>query len=144
MSQSLIHSMFSVIQKMIHRTRTAYGYSDITYGSEVSNDWENYQQDILQGNTAVPDIWSALSSVVFEVLHRREFRCSIITAISKQLLVLVGFSYVDYCDLIQTGSDPVEVLASIEELINSWGSLMEVTGEALRTEKSWFYLVEYV
>ena len=38
----------------------------------------------------------------------------------------------------------MEVLSSMQELLNNWGSLMEVTGEALRTEKSCYYLVDYV
>ena len=31
-----------------------------------------------------------------------------------------------------------------KKLIESWGSLTEVTGGALRPDKSWWYLVEYV
>ena len=50
----------------------------------------------------------------------------------------------DDCDLFQVGRDPKEVLTSMKSLINSWGSLIEVTGGAIRTEKSWWYLVDYV
>ena len=50
----------------------------------------------------------------------------------------------DDCDLFQVGEDPKLVLKSMQELINSWGSLMEVTGGAIRTDKSWWYLVDYV
>ena len=136
--------MFSVIQKMIHRIRTAFGDSELTYGGESIGDWKNYPQGILQGNTAGPDIWSALSSVVFEILHKRGFGCEIISSISKQLLVLVGFAYVDDCDLMHKGRNPCEVLTSMQNLINSWGSLMEVTGGALCTDKSWYYLIDYI
>ena len=52
--------------------------------------------------------------------------------------------YVDDCDLFQSGEDPLLVLQSMQELINSWGELVEVTGGALRPDKSWWYLVEYV
>ena len=89
-------------------------------------------------------MWSALSSVVFEVLYKRGFGCKMITSISRQLLTFVGFAYIDDCDLVQTGSDPLIVLSSMQKLINSWGDLMEVTGEALRSDKSWYYLIEYV
>ena len=65
--------MFESIQKMIHMIRTAFGDSDITYGGEDIGDWENQPQGVLQGNTAGPDIWSALSSVIFNVLHSRGF-----------------------------------------------------------------------
>lgn len=32
----------------------------------------------------------------------------------------------------------------MQHLIQSWGSLMEVTGGALSVSKSWWYLIEYV
>ena len=66
-----------------------------------------------------------------------------VSSISKQLFTLIGFAYVDDCDLFQIGSDPISVLSSMQRLINSWGDLMEVTGGAIRTDKSWWYLVEY-
>ena len=55
----------------------------------------------------------------------------------------MGFSYVDDTDLFQTGASPIEVLTSMQELISSFGSLMEVTGAALAVDKSWYYLVDY-
>ena len=57
-------------------------------------------------------------------------------AISKELFKLVGFAYVDDSDLLQTGSDPIAMLASMQELINGWSSLIDVTGGALSVEKS--------
>ena len=56
----------------------------------------------------------------------------------------MGFAYVDDCDIKQIGSDPIDVVSSMGDPINSWGNLMEVTGGALRTDKSWYYLVDYV
>ena len=95
----------------------------------------------MQGNTSGPVIWSLLSSITFEVLHKRGFDVKYCTIISKNLFHLVGFSYVDYYDLIQSGSDLEEVLASMQGLINSWGSLIEVTVGALCVDKSWWYFI---
>ena len=36
------------------------------------------------------------------------------------------------------------VISSMQNLINSWGTFMEVTGGAIRTDKSWWYLIDYV
>ena len=66
------------------------------------------------------------------------------TSISRELFKLVGFAYVDDSDLMQMGSDPVEVLSSMQSLIKSWGELMDVTGGALSIEKSWWYMIEYI
>ena len=139
-----IHSMFESIQKMIHRIRTAFGDSDIMYRGEDIGDWVNKPQGVLQGNTAGSDIWSALSSVKFKLLHSRGFAENIVTAVSKQVLTLVGFVYVDDCGLIQSVNNPINVLAYMQSLINSWGSLMEVTGGAVRADKSWWYMIDYV
>ena len=139
-----IRSMFSSIQRMVHRIRSAFGDSELTYGGDDIGDWENYPQGVLQGNASGPTIWSLLSSIVFEVLHKRGFATKFCTSLSKQIFQLVGFAYVDDCDLVQVGTNPVEVLESMQQLINSWGSLMEVTGGALSVEKSWWYLVDFV
>ena len=47
----------------------------------------------------------------------------------------MGFAYVDDCDLIQIGNNPIKVFASMQELINSWGSIMEATGGLIRADK---------
>ena len=113
-------------------------------GVRIFETGKNKPQGVLQGNTAGPDIWSVLRSVIFNVLHSRGFSESLVLAISKQVFTLVGFAYMDECDLIQSGTNLIEVLLSIQSLINSWGNLMEVTGGAISTDKSWWYLIDYV
>lgn len=61
--------MLEFIQRAIHMILTASGDSGIIYGGEAIGDWKNKQQGVIQGNTADPGIWSALSSVIFDVLH---------------------------------------------------------------------------
>ena len=56
----------------------------------------------------------------------------------------MGYAYADDCDLFQVGDDPVEVLSSMQNLINSWGGLMKVTGAVVRADKCWWYLLDYV
>ena len=141
---SKIKSMFDSIQRMVHKTRTTYGDSAFEYGGDDIGPWENYPQGVLQGNAAGPTIWILVSSVIFEVLHKRGFAVQICTSVSKETFKLVGFSYVDDCDLIQSGLNPVEVLRSMQTLIANWSSLVEVTGGALSIDKSWWYLIDYV
>lgn len=127
---------------MIHRIRTAFGESEITYGGEELGDWQNHPQGVLQDNKARPDIWSVLSSAIFDILRDCEFGNKIMSAISKQIFTLVGFIYVDDCSLLQMGGDPITVLSSIQRLINSWGTFMEVPEGAIQTDKSWWYVIE--
>ena len=102
--------MFSTIQRMTHIIRTSFGDSDLTYGGEDIGDWENYPQGVLQGNTSGLAMWTIFSSVNFEILHKRGFATKHCTAISKQVFHLVGFAYIDDCDLVQSITDPIVVL----------------------------------
>ena len=99
---------------MIHIIIIVYGDSDITYGCELGN-WENWPQEVLQRNAAGPTIWAVLSAIIFNILHERGFKSNIISSISKQLFCIVGYAYVDDCDFIQVGDDPVEVLSSMQK-----------------------------
>ena len=74
-----------------------------------------------------PTIWTALSSVIFEVLHKRNVGIKCISFLSKKKGVLIGFAYVDNCDITQSGEKTLELMHYIQILINSWGSLMEDT-----------------
>ena len=146
-SHTKINSMFESIQKMTHRIRTLFGDSEITWGGDSLSpldDWKTYPQGVLQGNACGPTIWTLVSSIIFEILHKRGFAVEFCTAISKETFKLVGFAYVDDSDFIQTGTDPVVVLASMQKLINMWGSLIDVTGDGISVEKSWWYMVDYV
>ena len=71
-----------------------------TYGGDDIMDWQFTPKGVLQGNTSGPTIWSVLSSVIFEILHDKGFGVEFCSTISKQLFLLVGFSYVDDCDLM--------------------------------------------
>ena len=57
---------------------------------------------------------------------------------------MVGFVNIDDSDLIQSGNNSIEVLESMQALMNNWSSLMGVTGGSIGVEKSWWYLVEYI
>lgn len=87
--------MFESIQNMIHRVRTIFGDSDLTYGGNVLGEWENFAQGILQSNCSGPIVWAILSPVIFECLHSGSYSNFFFSALSKLLFVLVGFSYVD-------------------------------------------------
>ena len=136
--------MFASIQKMIYKIRTTFIDSDITFRREDIGNWENFPQGVLQGIASDPAIWSIISSVVFEILHRRGFAAEFCTSLSKECFLLVGFSYVDDCGLAQSGTIPKCVLSSMQELIKSWARFMEVAGGALSVNKTWWYLIKYV
>ena len=144
-SHKKIHSMFRSIQNMIHKVRTVFGDSEGTIGGEEDNDprWENEPQGMLQGNAAGPVVWAVLSSIIFKILRKKGYSDEFCSCLSKQLFELVGFAYVDDCDLIQSGDTPEEVKASMQNVMDEWADLMQVTGGALESKKSYWYLVDF-
>jgi len=125
----------------VHRVCMVFGESELTYGGDDYKNWLFTSQGVLQGNAAGPAIWYILSSIVFDVLHKNGHSDSFCSAISKQLFLLVGFTYVDdCCDLIQSGTtDPLTVAQSMQGVIQQWSDLMEVTGGALNSYPSKSY-----
>lgn len=90
-------------------------------------------------------MWSMLSSVISEYLHARGHSSFFCSAISRQLFVILGFMYVDDCDLFQCGTNPQEVIASMQSVISSWGSLVNVVGGAMdASDITWLYSIEFV
>ena len=142
--KSKVFSMFTSIQKMIHKIRTVYGDSDLTYGGEDIGDWENFPQGVLQGNASGPQIWSILSSIIFSILRKKGFGTKFCSCLSKSLFIMLGYSYVDDCDLLQAQENPTSTLQSMQEVINQWSELMEVTGGKIAADKSWWYLIDIV
>ena len=49
----------------------------------------------------------------------------------------------DDADLICSGEDALNVLANTQIRLDEWRSLMEVTGGAIETRKSYYYLIDY-
>jgi len=118
---------------MVHCIRTAFGDSKDTYGGDDIGIWEFEPQGILQGNASSPHIWTVVSSVVFNILRGKGHGSQFCTALSKEIFVLVGFSYVDDCDdLIQTGQDVGEVMTSMQQVVDSWTDQVEVTAQEER------------
>ena len=87
--------MLDSIQRIIHRIRTTYKESEISYGGDDIGKWENFPQRMLNGNDSETAIWTVLSSVIVDILHKRGFGFPFSSVIWKSILLLVEFSYGD-------------------------------------------------
>ena len=137
-----IQCMFSTVQRLVHRVRTAYGSSEGTFGGDT-HDFQNNPQGTGQGNGAAPAIWSILSSTIFQLLHKDGHSTEFCTALSKGLLKICGFSYVDDCDLITAGPEVAQVADDLQKVLTAWDRYMQVTGAAIAPDKCWWYLVDF-
>ena len=140
--QSDIANMFGTIQVMIHKVRTAFGDSNMTYAAD-NPDYLIPVQGTGQGNGAGPSVWSIICSTIFEILRKEGFSSVFCYALSRGLYHLSGFAYVDDCDLIHLGNDVDEVFDGLQRMLTLWDHLMEVTGAAIAPDKCWWYLVSF-
>jgi len=83
--------------------------------------WMDEPQGVLQGNAAGPTIWSTITSVIVKILGGKGFSKRFCSAISRNVFLIVCFTFVDDWDLIQSGQDPHEVAASMQMVIREWG-----------------------
>jgi len=95
-SPQVMVTIFATIQLMKFFLRTAYGDSATFYGGGLS---QYPFQGVCQGNGAGPAIWLALSLCLIHMIHQFGYPNQLTSAISLSSIILVGFIYVDDCDL---------------------------------------------
>ena len=57
---------------------------------------------ICQRNDSVLQIWSIISSIVFLVLFTQGFGINFVNPFTAEIAQLLGFSYIDDCNTIQS------------------------------------------
>ena len=140
-----VHSMFSTLQNIQYKTRTAYGDSTSTFGGFNKN-YTAKPQGAGQGNGAAPPIWVVVSSKMFELLKMKGLTNTLYTPVSKQEMDLTGFAYVDDSDLFvlsTEGEEPEKTLQKMQSLINEWEKAAKITGGAIEPKKCWWYFLSY-
>ena len=139
-----IQSMFSTLQQIQYKTRTAYGDSNKTFGG-VDTRFTSKPQGAGQGNGAAPPTWVVVSSKMFEILKKKGLSNHIYTPVTKEKLDLAGFAYVDDSDLfvLSTTENPETTKEKMQELLDAWEEASKVTGGALEPKKCWWYLLNY-
>jgi len=134
--------MVRTLHGMRHLIRTAFGDSKISQGRR---EWGEPIAGIGQGNGAGPQIWAAVSSLLFDILRSDGFFALLIGAISGQCRKLAGFAFVDDMDLIVTAVDNQAdtVATHMQAAVAKWEELLSITGGALVPEKCFWYSVDF-
>ena len=137
-------SFFSTLQDVKYQTQTVYGKSEATFGGTEAG-FTNKPQGAGQGNGAAAQMWTVVSTKMFEMLHSLGLANSISTPISGQDLVLIGFAYVDDSDLFaySTEQDRHATAKKMQRIIDSWEKSAKVTGGAIAPSKCWWYMLDF-
>ena len=98
--------MLDTIQRVSQKVRIAYGDHNLTHGKDrIPEEFRHFVMIIYQGNACEPQIWSIISSIVFSSLCTQGFSIHFINSFKTEIAQLVGFIYVDDCDMIQSDDD---------------------------------------
>jgi hypothetical protein len=118
----------------IHRVRTAFGDSDLSYGG---SGWIKPLHGIGHGNGGGPPIWAVISSTLLDILCSKGLGLKMISPITLMLLEFVGYSFVDDTDIVQSdGSTAASTIQKLQDAVDTWEGCLKITGGALGPEKS--------
>ena len=135
--------MIDTIQDMDHYIRTAFGDSEDAYRRGPR---DPPPQGMLQGNGAGPAGWSAISTVIINVMKSQGFGYNDWSLIRRKAIEIVCFAFVDDTDLIHVNHDlsvpRTQLIQESQSALDMWEGLIRATGGDLAPEKSYWYLVE--
>ena len=135
-----IKGMFLTLSQMKHKIQTGYGVSKKYY---KANKNRIPIQGIGQGNAMGPIGWGVISSPLFETMRKAGFGTEFIMSISKTLISLTGYGFVDNVDIIQTNKNENKLIEQAEEATKMWEGCLKATGRALSIEKSFWYGIAF-
>jgi hypothetical protein len=141
--------------QMEHHVCTGFGVSDKTYGSTT----EKLLYGIVQGRCASPILWALINQLLLAALGEK-FTCIPLVAIDgEEEHIRPGDSFVDDTTMGTTNDDselePVShiisnltsseetLIAKMEEIIQFFLDLLQVTGGDLAPEKCVWYLISH-
>jgi hypothetical protein len=139
-----IFAMLRPIQRMKYFLRTAFGDSETFFSSL---DQVLSFQGSCQGNKGSPAFWLAVSAFLVAMLHRLGHFAQIISAMSRSVLQVVGFLFVDDTDLMTVATSKSEsaehVTMRMQAAVNAWHGGLRASGGALKPDKCSWGLVSF-
>jgi len=100
---------------------------------------------IRQGNGAGPQIWAAVSTPLFKILHEEGFVTTFICTLSKIQCHMAGFAFVNDTDLIvmDITNNKQAVTNKMQQSLQLWHGLLKATGGELVPDKCFLYLIDF-
>jgi len=130
--ETAIEALIVTIQKMVHKVRTTYGESAVTYCGNLPS---RPNQGIPQGNGMGPPGWSVISSPCLELLRSKNFGARFQTPMSKKLIAFVGYCYVDDTDQVKMekyeGENIDDIIQRMQQAVDIWETSITLTGGAI-------------
>jgi len=134
------------LQSMKFFQRTGFGDSKTFFGGLRH---EPYMMGLGQRNRAAPPSWIQiqLSAVLVNVYKQLGLGTDLHDPITDEWIHSMGAMYVDDLDMYtwkDTITDPVELMIQAQQEVTQWSLLLNATGGALKPEKCFWYLLDYL
>jgi hypothetical protein len=123
-------------------TRTGYGDSATCFGGKE----DTPACGLGQGSKAAPASWVQLSSIFVQLLRQQGLGAILTDPVTREVVRSIGCLFVDDTDLYVLDArlrSALEVYWSAQHMIGLWASLLQATGGAIKTEKSFWCLLDY-
>jgi hypothetical protein len=136
--------MFGMLAKGKHYIRTTYGDSSTAYSCV-----EIPFKGVYQGNGAGPGIWLLVSIPIINMLKGAGFGFTLRTVMSGDELSFVCYTFVDDSDVVHSSdsnndSDTSDLIAEMQEVVNTLEGSLHASGGALVPTKSYWFLISFI
>jgi hypothetical protein len=119
--------VFAKLQNLHHTVMTIYSYSKSGYGGTL---WAVPYSGVVQGDDTGTAIWAVVIAPVLKMMKYEGFGFMYTTGIEGKELHLVGYSFVDDTDFIQSSQpgEPFQVLATcMQAAMDTWEGGLRAT-----------------
>ena len=92
-------------------------------------------------------MWIMVSMYLVLLMHDVGLVTTLTTAITGLSISFLGFLFVDDTDIVVMGNStdtPQTIQGRLQKMITHWNGLLRVTGGALKKEKCYWYLADFV
>ena len=98
-----------------------------------------------QGNRLGPTLWCLISTIIIKICKRKVHGTTIITQISKEIVSLLGFAFVDNTDLVLMANNAytsgAAMIPKMQALMTDWCECIQATGGLIAPAKTRWFLV---
>ena len=134
----VIQTLLYPLQKAKHHTRTAYGDSSTFFQGRNL-------QGAGQGNTGAAPYWTAVSTVMIDLIKKRGLFATMQSPMGDEEIMLALLAFVDDTELFITDDDDNidQLIQKAQLAIDTWKELLHVTGGIMRSNKCAWTLVNF-
>ena len=134
----VIETLLYPLQNARHHTRTAFGDSSTFFQGRNL-------QGAGQGNTGAAPYWTAVSTVMIEMMKQRGLLATFQSPMNDDKILLALLAFVDDTELFITdkGDDIEALIAKAQLALNTWKELLHVTGGIMRSTKCAWTLLNF-